>query len=46
MTFNKQQYMYKELSRAMMHRALWANFVVSIYQDCNINNRLNARGVL
>lgn len=44
MTSCKKQYMYNEPSRAILHTAVWADFVVSIYQNCNIYHRLSARG--
>lgn len=46
MTFCKKQHMYNEPSRAILHVAGWADFVVSIYQNCNIDSRLNTRGEL
>ena len=46
MTFCKKQHMYNEPSRAILYASEWAEFVVSIYQNCNIDNRLNHRGEL
>lgn len=45
MTTGIKQHMYNERSRAMLS-SVWANFVVSIYQNCNIESKLNSKGEL
>ncbi len=42
-TINKQA-MYREPSMSNLFVAVWASVVVSKYQGCNIDNRLNTRG--
>jgi hypothetical protein len=44
MTSIRKQNMYKKQNMSNLHVAVWASLVVSIYQDCNIDNKLNTRG--
>lgn len=44
MTKINKQFMYRGPVMSNLHVAVWASIVVSKYQDCNIDNRLNTRG--
>lgn len=44
MTKINKQFMYREPVMSNLHVAVWASVVVSKYQDCNIDSKLNTRG--
>lgn len=44
MTKINKQFMYREPAMSNLYVAVWALLVVSKYQDCNIDNKLNTRG--
>ncbi len=44
MTKINKQFMYREPVMSNLSVAVWASIVVSKYQDCNIDNKLNTRG--
>lgn len=44
MTKINKQFMYREPVMSNLSVAVWASIVVSKYQGCNIDNKLNTRG--
>ncbi len=43
MTKINKQFMYREPVMSNLSVAVWASIVVSKYQGCNIDNKLNTR---